>query len=297
MSNIITFDYFYGKEADKLTFYRIPKLLFTNEYFDSLSTDGKVLYGLMLDRMSLSLKNGWFDEEKHAFIFFSVEEAMEMLKCKKNKVVDLMKNLEELGMIERRRQGQGKPSVIYVKNFAEQLQDDIQRLEKPTSRSLENQPLEVEKTNPNYININNTDYIKSNLIRSDIVSDRFASEYDAYSEIIKNNLELEYMYDQYPFDKEMIDGIYDLVLETVLCQNGTIIIAKNEYPVQLVKSKFLKLNSSHLEYVIDGMKHSTSKVRNIKKYLLAALFNASTTMVSYYQAEVNHDFPQYAKVK
>ena len=74
-------------------------------------------------------------------------------------------------------------------------------------------------------------------------------------------------------------------------------VAKNEYPVQLVKSKFLKLNSSHLEYVMDCMKQSTSKVRNIKKYLLAALFNAPTTMGGYYQAEVNHDYPQYAKAK
>lgn len=311
MSNKITFDYFYGKEADMLTFYRIPKLLFTNDYFENLSTDGKVLYGLMLDRMSLSLKNGWFDAENRAFIYFSIEEAMDLLKCKKNKIVDLMKRLEDVCLIERRRQGQGKPSVIYVKNFAEQVSEDfqklekqtseteneVQRLEKSTSRSLENQPLEVGKSRPNNIEINNTNIYKSNPITSADKSSRLDDEYTAYSEIIRQNLELDLMYERYPFDRELLDGIYDLILETVLCQSGTVVVAKNEYPVQLVKSKFLKLNSSHLEYVMDCMKQSTSKVRNIKKYLLAALFNAPTTMGGYYQAEVNHDFPQYANAK
>ena len=96
------------------------------------------------------------------------------------------------------------------------------------------------------------------------------------------------------YDKELLDGIYDLILETVLCKSGNVIIASNEYPVQLVKSKFLKLNSSHIQYVMDCLKETTSKVRNIKKYLLAALFNAPSTMKSYYQAEVNHDMPQFA---
>ena len=95
-------------------------------------------------------------------------------------------------------------------------------------------------------------------------------------------MEIDILYQQYPYDKELLDGIYDLILETVLCKSGNVIIASNEYPVQLVKSKFLKLNSSHIQYVMDCLKETTSKVRNIKKYLLAALFNAPSTMKSYY---------------
>ena len=114
-------------------------------------------------------------------------------------------------------------------------------------------------------------------------------EYKAYSEIISDNLELEIMKERYPHDKEVIDGIYDLILETVLCQKDSIWIAKNEYPRELVKSKFLKLDSSHLEYVMDCLKHNTTKIRNIKGYVLSALFNAPTTISSYYQAEVNYD--------
>ena len=82
-----------------LSFYRIPKLLFTNDYFRELSTDAKVLYGLMLDRMSLSIKNKWIDEGGRAYIYFSIEEAMDLLKCKKNKIVDLMKSLEDVCLI------------------------------------------------------------------------------------------------------------------------------------------------------------------------------------------------------
>lgn len=101
--------------------------------------------------------------------------------------------------------------------------------------------------------------------------------------------------DRYPYDRELLEGICDLILETVLCKSGTVLIARNEYPVQLVKSKFLKLHSGHIEYVVDCLKGNTLKVRNIKKYLLAALFNAPTTISGYYQAEVNHDMPQLVR--
>lgn len=318
MSDKIAFSYFYGQEADMLSFYRIPKVLFTNDYFRELSTDAKVLYGLMLDRMSLSIKNKWFDAEKRAYIYFSVEDTMEMLNCKKNKALDTIKVLEDFSLIERKRQGQGKPAITYVKSFMEQVSEQVQRFEKPTSEpegeisevgninllkfekptsgGLKKQPLEVGKTNPNNTNINNTEYSNPNLIVSED-EDAGLDEYHAYADIIRENMEIDILYQQYPYDKELLDGIYDLILETVLCKTDSVCIASNEYPAQLVKSKFLKLNSSHIQYVMDCLKETTSKVRNIKKYLLADLFNAPTTMKSYYQAEVNHDFPQYACAK
>ena len=114
-------------------------------------------------------------------------------------------------------------------------------------------------------------------------------EYNAYAEIIRENLAVDTMLERYPQDTEIIEGIYDLVLETVLCQKPSIWISKNEYPTNLVKSKFLKLNNMHLEYVMGCMKENTTKVRNIKNYLLAALFNAPSTMSSYFQSELSHD--------
>lgn len=318
MSEKITFSYFYGQEADMLSFYRIPKLLFTNDYFRELSTDAKVLYGLMLDRMSLSIKNKWFDAENRAYIYFSVEDTMELLNCKKNKALDTIKALEDFSLIERKRQGQGKPAITYVKSFMEEVTEQVQklekqtsepecddsevgktnllRLEKQTSRSWKSKPLEVGKTNPNKNNINNTEINNTNLIISGD-EDAGLDEYHSYANIIRENMEIDILYQQYPYDQELLDGIYDLILETVLCRTDSVCIASNQYPAQLVKSKFLKLNSSHIQYVMDCLKETTSKVRNIKKYLLAALFNAPTTMRSYYQAEVNHDFPQYACAK
>ena len=95
-------------------------------------------------------------------------------------------------------------------------------------------------------------------------------------------------------DKELLNGIFDLILETVLCRNNEIVVASNKYPAELVRSKFLKLTSSHIEYAMGCMKSNTTKVHNIKKYLLATLFNAPSTISGYYQAEVNHDYPQFA---
>jgi len=158
------FKYFHGKEADLYTFYRIPKQLFTNDFFKCLSTDAKVLYGLMLDRMSLSIKNNWFDAQNRAYIYFSIEDTMELLNCKKNKAVQTIAELDTnqgIGLIEKKRQGQGKPTIIYVKSFSIQEgkaemehqgtdpevgKTNFKITEKPTSKGLYHQPLEVLKT-------------------------------------------------------------------------------------------------------------------------------------------------------
>ena len=120
MAEKVKFQYFQGEEAEQYTFYRIPKQLFTVDYFKSLSSDAKILYGLMLDRMSLSIKNNWFDDQNRAYIYFSIEDIVEYLGCGKNKAVKLMKELDTgtgIGLIEKRRQGFGKANIIYVKKF------------------------------------------------------------------------------------------------------------------------------------------------------------------------------------
>ena len=126
--------------------------------------------------------------------------------------------------------------------------------------------------------------------------DRMRYEMDAYSEQISENIELDILRERHPYDQDLLEGIFDLILETVLCKNESIVVASNKYPAELVRSKFLKLNSSHVEYAIDCFKGNTTKVRNIKKYLLTTLFNAPSTISGYYQAAVNHDYPQYAVV-
>mgnify|MGYP002602436886 FL=1 len=113
------YEYFYGAQAEQFSFYRIPKALFTEPNFRELSTDAKVLYGILLDRMSLSLKNQWLDAQNKVYIIFTVEEIMDALNCANQKATRLMVELEkQAGLIERKRQGFGRPNLIYVKNFA-----------------------------------------------------------------------------------------------------------------------------------------------------------------------------------
>ena len=118
------YKYFYGAQAEQFSFYRIPKALFTEPNFRELSTDAKVLYGILLDRMSLSLKNQWLDAQNKVYIIFTVEEIMDALNCANQKATRLMVELEkQAGLIERKRQGLGRPNLIYVKNFAAAIND------------------------------------------------------------------------------------------------------------------------------------------------------------------------------
>ena len=121
-------DFFYGEQANLFSFYRLPKALFTSRRFEDVSVEAKVLYGFLLDRMGLSAKNGWKDEKGRVYIIFTVEAIMEHLGCSNKKAVGLLRELEEkAGLIERRRQGLGRPSLIYVKNFIEAPEERFKR--------------------------------------------------------------------------------------------------------------------------------------------------------------------------
>lgn len=329
MEQKVSFNYFYGTQADQYSFYRIPKALFQNDYFRNLSSDAKILYGLMLDRMSLSIKNQWFDGKNRAYIYFSIEDIMELLNCGRNKAIKSMQELDKengIGLIEKKRQGFGKTNIIYVKSFMmreektklenaaiekftfqtdEQKETDTEvyktnfkKSQKQTSRSPENKLQEVYISNSNN---NNSSYNKKSDIESyPITSEENRLDSDnkayvqAYEELVKENIDYESLLISHPVQKELIQGIYEMILETVLCQNEKILIASNWYPAELVKSKFLKLNHSHIEYVLECFGRNTTKVKNIKKYMLAALFNAPSTIDGYYTAEVNHDMPWFA---
>ena len=319
MEDKIKLSYFYGREADQYSFYKIPKLLFTEEYFKKISVEAKVLYGRMLDRMSLSVKNEWLDTEGRAYIYYSLDDIMEALGCSNKKAITIMKELDSdagIGLIEKKRQGQGKPTMIYVKQFMLSEAQNVQKCKNYTSgekmgisevknlhilkckndmsRSEKNTHLVVKKLHTNKTNINNTEFnnTKSNLIISG--NDEIGLDVKEYAELIRENIDIDGLLEKYPYDQNLINGIYDMVLETVLCRNETILIASNEYPAELVKSRFMKLTDSHIEYAINCMRTNTTKVRNIKKYMMAALFNAPSTMSGYFQAEANHDMPQYA---
>lgn len=318
MENKPSFRYYYGTEADQFTFFKIPKLLITDDYFKGLSNDAKILYGLLLDRMSLSQKNKWFDEENRAYIVCSIEEIADLLCCSRNKAIKSLQELDTdkgIGLIEKRRLGQGNNTIMYVKNFvipkdmssqqsnadSEVQNVNFKKSKISTSKSPKNKLQEVQNLDPNNTNNNHTE--ENNTDSNRIVSmteERYDQRYDAESELkayeslIKENIDYEILMQSYPTERETVEGIYQLILETVLSSSEKILIASNWYPAALVKSKFMKLDFTHIEYVLDQLRKNTTRVRNIKKYILAALFNAPATIDSYYRAEVNADFPQFA---
>ena len=340
MGEPLKFDYYYGIEAEQFSFYRVPRLLIKDERFKGLSSDAKLLYGLMLDRMSMSMKNGWLDDENRAYIIYTIENIREDLGCSKEKAVKVLAELDAskgIGLIEKIRRGLGKPDIIYVKNFiiqdegrkepsnadvsAEVGKTDFKRSEKPTSRSQENRLQEVGKTDfsrsekltsrgrenqlqevgesdPNYTDYNQieknyTDMSYTNPInqstgKADAID--AIDETSAYMALIRGNLDYEHhmKYGQHG-DREMYEEIYETVCDVVCVKRKTIRINGEEYPYELVKSRFLKLNSSHVEYVMGCMRETVTKITNIRAYLITALYNAPSTMSHYYQQEVQHD--------
>ena len=406
------FRYFYGSQADQFSFIRIPKLLLVDPTFAPLSIPAKLLYAVLLDRMTLSSKNGWFDDENRVYIIYQIGEIQDDLGFTKKKAMELLAELEEFGLLEKKRRGQGLPNILYVKSFlvdkggarsadngtSGEIPDPSRSAENGTSdgrqttvrktgkgqvttesgtgmqeksRIYESRetaavtktgsevtnpapqsamsaetatdmedpevqetallvgsevqetallddpevqksallevtksaPLEVPKSAPlrNKTNMNHTyrNYIDSYRILSaggDAIrcDEEAITRADAYRELIKENISYDDLLIAHSTDHEQIDGIVDLILETVLTQGQYILIASNQYPAEVVRSKFLKLNYGHIEYVLHCMHTNTTKVKNIRKYLLAVLFNAPSTMDGYYQAEVNHDMPQLA---
>ena len=318
MGNMMKFDYYYGIEAEQFSFYRVPRLLIKDERFKELSSDAKLLYGLMLDRMSLSMKNGWFDDENRAYIHYTLDNIMEDLGCAKEKCVKVLAELDSkkgIGLIEKKRQGLGKPDIIYVKNFAtlevggepesqpeslsntdvstEVRKSNFKRFDNQTSRSSEIELAEVRKPNANYNNTNYTDLSynnQSNQSESKVEETiDVMDDVNAYIEIIKENIEYEHYMKYSTQDKGLYDELFEVICEVVCVKHKTVKIGGDDYPDELVKSKFLKLNSSHLEYVMECMKNTTTKITNIKAYMVTALYNAPNTINHYYQQEVQHD--------
>jgi len=281
--------YYYGQESEQFSFYRIPKALFSNPVFADLSTDAKLLYGMLLDRMGLSVRNHWMDEQGRVFIYYTVENIMRDLGCGNQKVSKLLAELEKKhGLIERKKQGLGKPDIIYVKNFVGALlpRSHFQRCENHMSTDVENTFPEMCESQCNNTEYNNTDENETDSINP------FWNKmdtYEHYRQYFLEQLSFDALLLDYPYEQGILEEMLELIVETVCIERKTIRICGEEKPAQLVKSRLMKLNSEHIRYVIKCMKETTSKVRNIKQYLLAALYNAPMTMSNYYSALVNHD--------
>lgn len=286
----MVFDYFYEEQSESYSFYRIPKMLFTEEIFEALSTDAKVLYGLLLDRISLSRENGWLDDAGRVYVYYTIKSVKKSMRCANTKACGLLRELDEFGLIERKKQGLGKPTIIYVKDFTRFRKAELLGSDKQNSVILHTGTLDNRKSESNKTEKNKTESSKTNPILSG--ADKDMDERTSYRNYLNSQLDMEIMYERYPYDRETLDAIMNLMLDVVCSKRKTIRIAGDDKPVSVVKSQFLKINSMHLEYVMDCMKKNPAKVRNIKQYLLAAIYNAPLTMQSYYQAWVNNDMAE-----
>ncbi len=301
----MTFDYFYGRESGLFSFMRVPKVLFTEDRFKQLSAESKLLYGLLLDRMCLSAENGWFDEKRRVFIVYTIDEVQLSINCGSKKAVAIMKELEECGLIEKKRQGLSKPNLIYVKNFATELsKGKIKNCQKDNSGVVQKEIKELSKAQSINTDLNNTDlsdtdsvqfysrplriYSKSSSITG---QNRNESMDDAkqYQMLIEDNISLDILKERYPQDAGFLDEIASLILDVVCSNRDKILVGREQKSINLVKSQFLKLNSFHIEYVLERLNKNTTEITNMRQYLITVLYNAPMTMDGHYKAMVNHD--------
>ena len=287
-------DYFYGGQAEQFSFYRLPKALFVDPRFRSISAESKILYGLLLDRMGLSAKNGWTDDTGRVYIIFTTEEIMEALYCADNKATKLMKELEGCGLIERQRRRLGRPSLIYVKNFiSESSEPRIQNRENHDFGTAKNATLESLKSRGIKNNQNNTDLSETDSFLSGAVAGTESEGKDdrtLHQEYFFWQLGFDALIASYPEDEDMLREMLELLVDTVCSKRRFIRIAGDDKPAEVVKAQLMKLNGDHLRFVLMCLKENTTQVRNVRQYLLATLYNAPMTMHSSYAARVQHDF-------
>lgn len=287
------FDYFYGAQAEQFSFYRVPKVLFTKEQFKQLSAEAKILYGIMLDKLDLSVKNKWGDEKGRVYIIYTIEQIMEDMNCADQKATKLLDELEKkCGLIERKRQGLGKPNLIFVKNFITGVESSmmaqIQNRENHDSGAVNITTADYPKSRGINTNHNNTENSDINPIQSGFDEDGI-SERNEYERYFRESLSIDVLLRENLGEEETILGILDLMVDVCCFKRSVIRIAGDDKPLAVVKSRFMKLNAEHIRYVLKCFSENTTRVRNIRQYLLTALYNAPATIRPFYQAWVNND--------
>ena len=284
----MTLDYFYGQAGELFSFFRIPKALFQEQRFQDLSTDAKTLYGILLDRMSLSVRNEWFDKKGRVFIIFTIEDVKRTLRCADNKATRLLRELEEFGLIERKRRGQGKPCLVYVKNFSsESSKESVKNRDNDDSCGSKiacQDPVKSRgiKKKENKTEMNNTNPILSD--ESEKMKNR-----ELLEEYFSHSLEIDLLLRLYPDDEDTLYQIVNLLVDTCATNRKLLHIAGDDKPAEVVRSRFMKLNADHIRFVLKCLAENSSPIRNMKQYLLASLYNAPTTMQLSYQNQTNHD--------
>ena len=336
------FDYYTLNDSEQIRFYQLPKELVKHDRFKGLSDSAKILYSLLRDRVSLSAKNGWVDELGRVYIIFTANEIMEDLGCANQKATKSMSELQKIGLIESVRRGQGKPNIIYVKNFATGLNGTNESPENPVN------PLNHENHTSRTMNIMNQEPWKSRVLNhenhgqsilnkkdtnsSDIESSQSQrqtvptevkndmtltmtpdvlnnnnfenkrtsvqaeapkysmSDYETYSNMIKENIEYRHYAEHNKFDIEMIDSLIQIMLDVILTEDpATVKIGKETKNREIVKSVYLKLNSQHIDHIIEQYKGQHHKITHKTAYLRTMLYTVGQELDAHYTNQVRAD--------
>ena len=311
------FDYYYGVEAEQFTFVRVPKVLFTDkEHFGGLSNEAKLLYGLLLERMSLSRKNNWIDKHNRVYIIFPVEEIEESLDVGHEKALNLLKELDDqsgIGLVKKKRRGLGLPSILYVKNFivkGEQNTDrvptsrstenefrefgktDFKKSENQTSENPKNRLLEVRKSDSNNIDINNTDMsytYDQSIARSQAGIQNFSPGADGLIDAIERSTVEEKVKKQIDYDclishpdssvVQMAEEIKALMVD-VLCGVRSVVSEGKRVSEEMAKAAYRKITFDHVQYVMKSLVSYPDKISRIDRFLTVSLFNSVYTLTN-----------------
>ena len=312
------FDYFYGNEAEQFTFYRIPKVLISSPQFKTVSDSAKLLYGLMLDRMGLSIRNGWFDEQGRAYIFYKLNDIEEDMNCSIGKCVKLLAELDTkkgIGLIERIKQGQGKADKIYLKKFISDNEDyseksrvseiENQDFGNPKSQTFENRKSRVStvesaefrkskcnNTDNNYTEFNDTDLSNINPINSGTAenteqSERLIDRYNKTIIQIKEQIDYESLINTN--DPEIINNIVNVMADVMLLDIPYYEIEGNKISTDYVRLRYGQITYESLDAFLIEFSTIYYKINNPKAYLTTALYNVALTAGTALSNRVKHD--------
>jgi len=337
---VIKFVPFKSGENEKFLFLQLPISLIKDNMFKTLSSDAKILYSLLLNRTSLSAKNGWVDENDNIYIIYTIEQIMEDLNCGNQKAIKAMKELKEIGLVKSVRLGLGKPNIIYVMNFSvvetPEKPDNTQKCENHISGSVKITSQEIPDSHFRKCENHTVDrLIFNNIDHSDIESSQSqrqtsASEekndmtltmtpdalnneniklenkrtsaqtaeapkynmsvYNTHEQMIKDNIEYEHYAKHNRADLEMIDGLVQIMLDVILTEDPpTVKIGKETKSREIVKSVYLKLNSQHMDHIIEQYKAQHHKITHKTAYLRTMLYTVGQEIDAHYTNQVRAD--------
>lgn len=291
-------DFMYTQETyyQEYQFIKTPNILIVGKLYEELSLGAKMLYSILADRQSLSLKNKdkYTDEDGKIFLIYTVNALEDILHLSKKTIIKYKKELIDFGLLYERRMGLGFANRLYVlrPNYQEMAKNTrsvkstlqevkklhFKRCKKYTSRGVKSTLQEVENLHPNQTNNNQTNNNQTNINQSIIDEDRLIESYKKYKNIILKNI--NYALLKNSLDKSYLkelDEIIELMVDVIISDDD-VFVNKQKLPKKLVIDRFLKLKFEHIEYVLKSITNYSKKAKNIRSYLITCLYNSYSTV-------------------